>query len=292
MRVFKMSRRALICGVALIVSNVTIASEPVDASFTLSDGVDEAAQNVISKIYESAKRSGDSDSKDSKTNLRLQAIENQAIQWGNDEGMYFYHDKYQKRLAELAASLDKIADFNQFIIDGNLLLPTVVKTTQLFEKKSSKEIRKTVAAYTLEDKAEVVLTSPTWRQYLTYPIDEPEPMPQILMPKDDEEVKVFEKAFYKGWVMGKEQANIILDEGFQRLTNKLNGLYEYRFANLQNMWGLPTSEIIHDGFVVDNGGDTIYVNDMRFRINHDAYINDIKHWRPVFIPQEALNDAN
>ncbi|MEI8650981.1 type IV secretory system conjugative DNA transfer family protein [Paraglaciecola sp. Hal342] len=67
------------------------------------------------------------------------------------------------------------------------------------------------------------------------------------MPRTNEEEDAFLKAFSEGWELGRKQAKVILDESFSRLENKINGLYEFRFANLTNVVSMPKQRLCMKG---------------------------------------------
>jgi defect-in-organelle-trafficking protein DotC len=256
--------------------------ETSDTTFQLSNGKDPQAEKAMQDIIDKSTAMGSKESS-ATPSIRLIEITKQAQIWGMEEGMYFYHTRFQSELESYAADLTKIVDFNQFIIDGNLLLPTVEKTTQLFEKNSSTDVRKVAVAYKLADKAEAVFTAPTWRDYLMFPLSKPEPMPTVLMPRTAEEEEAFTSSFKKGWREGKEQAELILDESFSRLQRKLDGLFEFRYANITNVVSMPRFKLKQNGVVLDDSGKIMYVNDQRLIIDHDSYFKDIEEWTPVFV---------
>ncbi|AEE25258.1 type IV secretory system conjugative DNA transfer family protein [Paraglaciecola chathamensis] len=278
--------RTIALCIALNLTGPAHAAQPIDTLLKLNHGPSREELDVKEKLIDAAISQGSEEKDPERNNARFEQIEDQARQWGNDEGMYYFHSKNQKRLEDFSTQLDKTVDFNQFVVNGNMLLPTVQKTIQLFEKNSSREARRVTTSYTLDDKAEVVMNPPSWREYLTFPIEKPEMMPTALMPRTKEEEDAFLKAFSEGWELGRKQAKVILDESFSRLENKINGLYEFRFANLTNVVSMPKAEVVHEGVILDSDGQTIYVDDVRFKINHDAYFNDIKKWRPVFVERE------
>jgi defect-in-organelle-trafficking protein DotC len=269
--------------VLVIATQMVHANDAPTSLFKLKKKQDTQEELAIERLIEDAKRVGKKRATNSKDAYRIKIIEEQAKHWGIDEGMYHFHQRYQARLESFAIQLDKITDFNQFVVNGNILLPTLQRTQQLFEQISDIELRTVNAAYSLEDRAKVVSSPPTWRDYLHFPMERPEKIPNVLMPRNAAEEAAFVLSFSDGWDIGKKQARLVLDESFSRLEQKLNGLYEFRFTNLMNIVSMPKAQRTYEGVVLDKTGRRLYVNDTNLKINHDAYFNEIQQWRPVFL---------
>ena len=173
-------------------------------------------------------------------------------------------------------------DFTKFIVNGNILLPTVQITKSIVDQENVQSMRAVSASYTLKQTSKVVLTPPTWRDYLVRLYPKPAEVSEVLTPRNSIEKEAFDHEFKKGWSVGVRQAERIFDADYTRLENDIVGHYDFRILASQGVLSLPsTSQSLYPTYLTEDG-KTLYINDKILGIDTDAKFTDANHWTPYF----------
>ena len=63
--------------------------------------------------------------------IRLQTLKQAAFSWGVQEGLYWRYNKVVESLDKQSLELHTVFSFNKFIVDGKMLLPSIIKAERI-----------------------------------------------------------------------------------------------------------------------------------------------------------------
>lgn len=164
---------------------------------------------------------------------------------------------------------------------GYLLPPVVSRGTAAISVNNDGQ--SAVAAdeyYRIEIPGRITTIVPTWRDYLTIPLEDPVQQNDDFLPQNREEKKVFSRFAAEGWQAGVEQADEALELNFARLRRDYLGMVEYRKMVKA---GLVTEMVIQGTESRSAGsGDELFIGERRVRIVDAAkFVRNPKNWRPL-----------
>ena len=215
-------------------------------------------------------------------NIRIRAIKNVAKSFGNQSGLYEEYERIQERVEAIRPSLDKILSFSKFIIDGMILCPVVEESERVFHQLNDKKIRTVNKTYSISHAARIVAQPPTWSDYIIRSVQPPQPVHNVMLPRNDTERQAFNQAFSEGYESGVEQAQEIFTHDIRELDRILTGMYRFRILAEQNIVTLPrlnttTNEVVHL-----NNGKELHVKDVVYEISNDSIFDESTKWTPYF----------
>ena len=230
---------------------------------------------------------GSKNSDEIAADFRINAISIDAYSWGIQEGVYYRTSVIQGLLEKYSNVVHKMISLGKFIVDGKMLMPTVIETEGIYVRNSDVSSTEISMSYTLDKPARIVSQVPTWRDYLKRTVPEPEyPIDQSL-PKTQNEQIAWNKEFKRGFQSGIKQANSIYEKDLARMHADIAGLYRYRYLLSQNIVLLPVISNERTGVVLLDSGKTIYLNNVEHSIEMNSIFNDINEWKPVFNQGDA-----
>ena len=97
---------------------------------------------------------------------RMKAIEQEAFNYGLDNGIHYRGEEILGIYEKYNTSLQQTFNFNRFIMNGNILLPKVSVGRRLFDQMTTKMVRRVNASFKLKAEAQLVPNAPSWREYL------------------------------------------------------------------------------------------------------------------------------
>jgi defect-in-organelle-trafficking protein DotC len=222
--------------------------------------------------------------------LRLTSIKQVAYQWSVQAGMFDRYQQIQLMLESHAGQLDTIFSFDKFLIDGKILLPTILQTERIFEQNSDTQVRTINVSYTLDKPSRLVPGPPSWRQYLTRPVEEVIRPHQVMFPRSAEETRVWETELTRGWAAGTQQADDIFAMDFLRLQTDIEGMYRYRKLLTQHIVTLPAIKASHYSVQRTADGKTIHLNDVVYTLDKEAEFTSIDDWTPILRSAQGSNN--
>jgi defect-in-organelle-trafficking protein DotC len=248
------------------------------------------SETAKSKLKESLERNFDKDPIDESkvaSLLRIKAISIDAYSWGIQEGVYYRTEVIQKLLEKHSNIVHKLISLGKFIVDGKMLMPTVVEVERIHVINSDASSTDINMSYTLDKKPRIVSQVPTWRDYLKRSVSVPEKPLNHALPKNKEEQVAWDKEFRRGWSGGIKQADTIYGNDLARMHSDIGGLYLYRNLLAQNIVSLPIISNVKTGVVLLDSGKTIYLNNVEHNIEMGSIFNDVNDWEPVFYQGDA-----
>ena len=213
-------------------------------------------------------------------NIRYQALQETATRIGAQGALAWRARQINNVLTSESQYLDSIFDFNQLLINGDVLPPVLAETSGNINLANSDTIRVSDKTYKILSPSRFVTTPPTWRSYLWMNYSKPNRPDITLLPKNPAETQVWNAFLKQGWKQGLEQANEIFSANLSRLKQDYLGMVLYRKLLSEHM--ITSPYVAKANLGVTGNGHEIHVDDRIYRItNHSALIPNSKVWKPV-----------
>lgn len=196
--------------------------------------------------------------------IRNDALREAALSYGARGGLAYRTFEIQRRLTEHEASLGKAFDFTRLLIaapSGLLIEPPIVSEAQraVIVNGGGQEAAVADRVYRINQAARIVTAPRNWRLYLERDWGKVDPPPALLLPRNDDERKVWRELVLEGWNAGVAQAEEIFEADLDRLTNNYVGMVRYRELLAQGMISPPYA--MHEDRGVTGGGSEMRVGD-------------------------------
>lgn len=212
--------------------------------------------------------------------IRLKAIKETATTLGARGGLAYRGFQINQSLKDQARELDQIFNFNQLLINNNVLPPVLVTSNNNANLSSQTAIRYASKTYKIITPARFVTAAPTWRTYLWMSYKKPELPDKTLLPNTKAEAEVWNKYIRTGWEQGLEQANAIFDANLNRLKRDYMGIVLYRKLLAQGMVSAPYIAKANLGVTGDS--KEIRIDDRVMRITKGSALQpDSKQWKAI-----------
>lgn len=307
MIIINRSRKALTISAALMLmaacaqSSSAVASTSTSTSINSSMAAPEAANPDAAKpLYETTKiEVSDADigyvkidqfpSENSQINpVRWQALYETALSLGATGALAWRSEQVNQSLDQNAAQLNKIFDFNQLLLNDNVLPPVLVESDNSLNLASDDSIRLSAKTYKIISPARFVTAAPSWRTYLWMSYPKPSVPDRTLLPKNKAEAELWNHFIREGWINGVAQANAIFAANLNRLRRDYNGMILYRKMLAQGMVSAPY--IAKADMGVTGNRNEMRVDDRILRITANSELNtDSSTWQPILTnPQQDL----
>ena len=196
--------------------------------------------------------------------IREMALKETALSLGAQAALAERARIIDEELTRQQRYLDTVFDFNNLILEQNILPPVLLEGRNLLNLADTQTIRVSDRMYKVSKQARFITTPPNWRQYLWMDYKRPEYPNVTLLPKTKQEREVW--AFYvtRGWKNGVEQANTILEENVARIKEDFGGMILYRKLLAMNMVSPPF--VSHTDLGVTGDESEIHIDDRVLRI--------------------------
>ena len=185
--------------------------------------------------------------------------------------------------------LDGIYDFTPLMID-RVVPPVISEANNLYNQKGDNQINTAAKIFKIVKQARFSSTGINWREYLTFPVESSafEKYAYVageMQPQDDIELKAWQEATIEGWGLGVNQANIILEQGMDRLNRDYLGMVRFHQFVMQGKLSMP---VINRYNLYDtNDGTTMVMDETMLRITVLPTFND--QATISSLPQHQLN---
>lgn len=212
--------------------------------------------------------------------IRLQAIEEASTTLGARGALAWRSLQINRTLQSEADYLDQVFNFNQILINGDVLPPVLTQANNNLTIDDKDALRSSSKIYKIVSPAQFVTTPPTWRDYLWMNYKKPQIPDHTLLPTTQAEATVWNAYLKIGWKEGIQQANEIFAVNLNRLKRDYTGMVLYKQLLDQHMVSAPF--IAHANLGVTGDSQEIRINDNVSRItaNSELQTNPNK-WTPV-----------
>jgi defect-in-organelle-trafficking protein DotC len=216
--------------------------------------------------------------------IRLEALKDTALSIGAQGGLAHRARQIDKILLCNSRDLTNTYDFNNLILDKNVLPPVLEYSEQSLNLASPDIIRVSDNIYKIIKQAHFVTTAPTWRDYLWLSYKKPALPDSTLLPRDKRERKIWKEYIDIGWKNGMKQADTIHANGLAELKRDFQGMMLYRKLLSQNMVSKPFVAEANIGVTSNVDRSEIRVNDRVLRITAIPKLNpNSKQWRSTLV---------
>jgi len=209
---------------------------------------------------------------------RSQALLDTALGVGVKAGIAWQLDRIQRNVRANERALDTIYDFGDLMIQGRVVPPVIIKSTDLYNQDGDLTLRLSGAYYKIESQAKFSSIAPSWRGYLSFPQGGRSSSSfDMIKPQSSAEKRLWEQGVSDGWRQGIEQANIMLEHSMDRLNRDFIGMLQFHEFVLQGKISMPV--IASESIPVINDGSTMTVDETLLRITTlSAFDGDMKKW--------------
>ncbi len=220
--------------------------------------------------------------------IRWQALYETALSLGATGALAWRSEQINMSLDQNMGQLNQIFDFNQLLLNSNVLPPVLVESDNSLNLASDNSIRLAAKTYKIISPARFVTAAPNWRGYLWMNYPKPSVPDRTLLPKNQVEAQVWNRFIREGWQNGVQQANAIFSANLSRLRRDYGGMVLYRKMLAQNMVSAPFVAKADLGVTGDS--NEIRIDDRVLRITANSELQtDSSKWQPILTnPQQDL----
>jgi len=215
--------------------------------------------------------------------IRLYAIQQAATGLGAQSALAWTAKGINASLEKDDLNLNQVFNFGALLLDKNVLPPVLSEGDDALAQDSPITLRLADKVYKIESPARFVTTAPSWREYLSMNYEEPERPNVTLLPRNSEEVKLWNQYYDEGWKDGAAQADQIFSENMGRMKRDYSGMILYRKLLAQNIVTAPF--VAKSDLGVTGDVNQLRINDQVLRITATSeLITDSNKWKSVVVP--------
>jgi defect-in-organelle-trafficking protein DotC len=224
-------------------------------------------------------------------NLRLKAMRDAAVMVGAQHGYISQMNKRKNEVMAMEDEMDALFDFGTImrlsggIIEEMYMLPPVIQEVNnvVAVSDNANEMRHTEKYYNILSPARLVLSPPDWRQYLIFdqPIETSTP-PDQLLPKNNDEKRLWKEWVEEGWVAGEIQGEREFVYRERNLGRDFSGMLVYLRLTLQN--GIDKPIVVSSFEDVTGGGNEMRIGEKVIKIASPGLLNpNADNWKPLIM---------
>lgn len=196
--------------------------------------------------------------------LRAKSLRDSAMSIGAQGGLAWASDRMNVKMSTDEKYLDSIFNFNAMVLSHGIMPPVLVQGDNSLNLADPNTIRVADRTYKIVRQARFATTPPNWREYLWLTYPKPELPDKTLLPRTQEEQKIWREGIHTGWQKGIEQSYSIFQQNLARLKRDYQGMILYRKLLQQRMISPPFVSRTELGITGD--GSDMRVNDQVLRI--------------------------
>lgn len=210
-------------------------------------------------------------------NLRMTAIQETAQTLGMQSAVRWRYDQINESLEKTATHLDRLYDFRGLMMHEGRLLPPVISVAHGTETLNhDRESTASDTSYEIIDDARIVISAPSWRDYLPQHFEVNNDVNPMIRPRTPEEEAAWKRGVMAGWQEGVRQADALFEINVNRLTRDIRGLIRFHMLAKQHIVDVPQFAVGDLGVTVN--GKLLDVNQRIFQITEPVKFNGIEKW--------------
>lgn len=226
-----------------------------------------------------------SSSKTELSQLRVKSLHDSAMSIGAQGALAWSSEKMNANMLKDGKYLDTIFNFNAMMLSHGVLPPVLEQGNFSLNLDDPNTIRVADRTYKIVQQARFATTPPNWREYLWLSYPKPLLPDKTLLPRTDEEQRIWREGVRLGWGKGIEQAHTIFQQSLARLKRDYNGMILYRKLLQEKMISQPFVARTQLG-VTGNGND-MRINDQVLRIVELPQLQtNSKHWQAIVVKRD------
>ena len=217
------------------------------------------------------------------SDMRAQILRDTALSVGARGGLAWRSRTINEMLSKQEKQLDRLFNFSALVVEQNVLPPVLSESRKTLNLASNETIRIADINYKIIAQAKFITRPPIWRDYLWMSNQDPETPDNSLLPRNNDERKIWEKYIIEGWDAGMGQAVIMYKENMSRLQRDYEGMIRYHRLLKQGMVSPPFVANLELG--VTGNDSNMAVNDRILRITALPSLQaDSQNWKTEIIP--------
>lgn len=214
--------------------------------------------------------------------LRLKSIQEVGFESGVYRGRRWRQEKINSWLKDMNNMLATTFNFDQVIIDGVFLPPRVEEIKGHVEKRDDGSLRIIRQGYRIASEAELVVSPPTYLNYLYQKVDPPKPLNRLGLPEaKTNEVHVFREAVVEGWKLGVKQADLQFNQDLNLLKRDYGGMLLYIDLVTKGLISPPKVNNQSFGVMISGDGKTLNVGDEILTIGRTPSFQHHEKWETL-----------
>lgn len=215
--------------------------------------------------------------------IRYAAIRQAALSLGARGGLAWEARNIDLALQMESRFLNQVFDFNQLLLNHNVLPPVLVESNNNLNLDNNDTLRIATKSYRIIRPARFVTAPPNWRDYLWLQFPRPHLSDRSLLPQSRAEAMVWNHFIKKGWKNGNQQASDIFTDNLNRLKRDMIGMILYRKLLALHMVSAPYVASADLG--VTGNATQLRINDQVLRITAQSQLQpNAKKWKAVITP--------
>lgn len=212
--------------------------------------------------------------------IRYAGIQEAATSLGARSGLAWQGRNIDMALHDSDTFLDQVFDFNQLLLDHNVLPPVLSEDDDSLNVDDNDTLRIASTTYRILQAARFVTAPPNWRDYLWMHFHRPKVTDRSLLPQSHAESFVWDYYFKMGWRQGIQQADDIFTENLNRMKRDMIGMILYRKLLAEHMVSPPFVAKAQLGITGD--AMQLRINDQVMRITAQSELQpNPKGWKPI-----------
>lgn len=221
--------------------------------------------------------------------VRNKTMDEAALSFGAQSALAYYGSRFNQVVVDTAPQMDKIYNFNRFILSNNVLPPVIRQSRKEMAADGYESLRLADRTIQILKPARFVTTPPSWRDYILVNIQRPDLPDERLWPTSAAEYDQWVKSVNKGWMQGKQQMMDIAIQRLSLLQQDYTGIILYHELLVQNMVSEPM--VGRDTLGVTGDNAKLRLNDQVLRITSRSDLNTSpKSWKPVVVKGNEMPD--
>ena len=211
--------------------------------------------------------------------MRKESIRTTAAQLGTQGGLAWRANHINQSLDQPSKLLDQVFNFQQLLLEHNVLPPVLAQTSDTINLADDNTIRLADHTYSILKPAKFVTVPPTWRDYLWMSYTKPNAPASNSLPTNAMEINYWNQFFNEGWKQGLIQANDIFAQNLNQLKQDYQGMILYR--KLLSMHVVSAPFISQADLGITGDDHNMRIGDRVLRITSQSELEQPKNWRPV-----------
>lgn len=224
-------------------------------------------------------------SKTELSGLRSKSLQDSAMSIGAQGGLAWASEQINDRMNQDRKYLDTIYNFDAMVLSHGVIPPVLEEGDNTLNLDDPNTIRVSDRTYKIIQQARFATTPPNWREYLWLAYSKP-PLPdKTLLPKTDEEQKIWKAGIRDGWERGIQQAYSIFQQNLARLKRDYRGMILYRKLLQEKMISPPF--VARTELGVTGDGTDMRVNDQVLRIVELPKLQtNSRNWQAIVVKRD------
>jgi len=212
--------------------------------------------------------------------IRYAGIRQAATSLGARGGLAWQGRNIDFSLQAESVFLDQVFDFNQLLLNHNVLPPVLSQSDNNLALDDNDTLRIATKMYRIIKPARFVTAPPNWRDYLWLRFKKPHLTDRSLLPQTRAEAEVWNHFINVGWRNGTEQANAIFTANLNRLKRDMLGIILYRKLLALHMVSAPFVSKAQLGVTGD--ATQMRIDDQVLRITAQSELQpNPSKWMPI-----------